>query len=406
MRIVAALVLLAGGCAGQDFTQRGFLDVRLFAFPQRAANDSSHAVGEALLRYEVSRVVWRGLRLHGNLDARTDTHHQTERSARLDWQERSLQRPAVSIRRVSAVYSRAGITTEIGKQFVRWGKTDILTPTDRFAPRDFLAVVDNDFFGIPAVRVMWERGPLTLDAVWQVRFTPSRAPLPNQRWTVVPEQARLLTIHDLGAVNPGGTAVGLRANYVGSGFDAAVSVYDGWNHLPLLEARVEAAPLVIGVRRIYPQLRMYGADGSVPLRWFSVKGETAWFRSATRAADEYVHYVVQLERTSGEWVFVGGYGGEHVAERRSSLRFAPDRGLTSAFLGRASYTIDVNRSVAFEAAVRRTGDGVWLRGEYSHALGQHWRATAGVTLIRGELTDFLGQYRRNSHADLAVRYSF
>jgi hypothetical protein len=406
VRAVAVLVLVGAAGAAQDFTQRGFLDVRLLAFPQTAPNDSSHAIADALFRYEASRAVLPALRLHGAFDARTDTHRQTERSARLDWQDRSTQRPAFSVRRLSAVYSRGGVTAELGKQFVRWGKTDILTPTDRFAARDFLAVVDNDFLAVPAARVTWERGPFTVDAVWQVRFTPSRTPLLNQRWTVIPEQARSIAIRDLGARHPGGSAIGVRVNYIGRGFDAAVSLYDGWNHLPLLEAGFSPAPLEIAVRRTYPQLRMYGADASVPLRWFVAKGETAWFRSATRTADEYVLYVIQLERTSGEWVFIGGYAGEHVTLRRNPLQFAPDRGLADAFLGRASYTIDVNRSVAFEAAVRENGDGVWVRGEYSQAIGQHWRATAGLTVIRGATTDFLGQYRRNSHASLALRYSF
>ena len=39
---------------------------------------------------------------------------------------------------------------EAGKQLIRWGKTDILNPTDRFAPRDFLTVLlvieDEDMF--------------------------------------------------------------------------------------------------------------------------------------------------------------------------------------------------------------------------------------------------------------------
>jgi hypothetical protein len=117
-------------------------------------------------------------------------------------------------------------------------------------------------------------------------------------------------------------------------------------------------------------------------------------------------YVVQLERMAGEWFFVGGYAGEAVTSSRNSLDFAPDRGLTGAFLGRAGYTIDANRSLAWEAALRDNGDGLWLKFEYSHALGQHWRATAGFTWIRGSPGDFLGQYRRNSHGSVALRYSF
>jgi hypothetical protein len=49
---------------------------------------------------------------------------------------------------------------------------------------------------------------------------------------------------------------------------------------------------------------------------------------------------------------------------------------------------------------------LYLKAEYSQALGQHWRATAGFALLRDDPTDFLGQYRRNSHAILTLRYSF
>jgi hypothetical protein len=151
---------------------------------------------------------------------------------------------------------------------------------------------------------------------------------------------------------------------------------------------------------------MYGADAAVPLRWFTVKGEAAWFTSSTPQADEYVQYVVQLERQKGEWFLVGGYAGEAVTVARNPFDFAPDRGLARAFLGRAGYTIDVNRSIAFEGAVRQNGDGAWLKFEYSQAFGQHWRATASFTVIRGAADDFLGQYRRNSQGILALRYSF
>ena len=109
---------------------------------------------------------------------------------------------------------------------------------------------------------------------------------------------------------------------------------------------------------------------------------------------------------TGEWFLVGGYAGEIVTEARRPLGFAPDRGLTRAFVGRAGYTIDARRSLSFEAALRQTGDGAWVRFEYSHLLGQHWRATAAAALVRGSSDDFLGQYRRNSHATLTIRYSF
>ena len=75
-------------------------------------------------------------------------------------------------------------------------------------------------------------------------------------------------------------------------------------------------------------------------------------------------------------------------------------------MGRSGYTIDANRSVAFEAAIRQNGAGTWARAEYSQMIGAHWRATVGASWIRGNQDDFLGQYRRNSHFTLAMRYSF
>jgi hypothetical protein len=75
-------------------------------------------------------------------------------------------------------------------------------------------------------------------------------------------------------------------------------------------------------------------------------------------------------------------------------------------LAHAQYTIDSNRSVALDAGVHQNGQGTWLRAEYSQTFGQHWRATAGFSWIRGDASDFLGQYHRNSFALLALRYSF
>ena len=144
----------------------------------------------------------------------------------------------------------------------------------------------------------------------------------------------------------------------------------------------------------------------MPMRWFTVKGEMAYVTSSSPATDEYVLYVVQVERQTGEWVFVGGYAGEAVTDRRAGLTFAPDRGMTKSVVGRASYTIDPNRSVAFETAIRQNLNGAYGRAEYSQAHGQHWRVTIAGVLIGGEPDDFLGQYRRNSHGSLVLRYSF
>ena len=116
--------------------------------------------------------------------------------------------------------------------------------------------------------------------------------------------------------------------------------------------------------------------------------------------------MLQLEKQRGEWVFLGGYAGEVATREGASISFAPDRGLSRSIVARASYTIDVNRRAEVETALRQNGDGLYAKAEYSQARGQHWRATVTGVVISGHSGDFLGQYHRNSHVALVLRYSF
>jgi hypothetical protein len=394
----------------QTYTHRGFIEGRGTLYPRRAENDRAHTIGEMLARYEGFLTPVKTLQIAGAVDLRTDTHHQVERDFSFSLLDRELKRPVVALRRFSSTFFKGPVTLELGKQFVRWGKTDILTPTDRFAPRDFLTVVDNEFIAVTAARLNIEKGENAVELVWSPRFTPSRIPLPDQRWAPPPAQLETpVTFRDTRRTLPRGSQYGLRWNYAGP-IELGVSLYRGFNHLPSFDAvPVGFLPTgpIVDVDVFHATMTMAGVEFAIPARLFTVKGEVAQFNSTDERADEYSLYVLQLERQSGEWIFVGGYAGEAITRRGSSEGvFAPDRGLTQTFLGRAGYTLDANRSLAFEAAVRQNGDGLWVKGEYSQALGQHWRVTLNVTGIAGNPGDFLGQYSRNYHGLLVVRYSF
>ena len=416
---VLLLALLA-----QNFDQRGFFENQTLFYPQTAPGDSGRVVNQDLFRWEASYKTGDWFKLSGSFDARTDSHRQVERELRLDADDRSIARPAFSLRQLSVTLHKDFVTAEIGRQFIRWGKTDILTPTDRFAPKDYLSsVVDSDFLGVAAARLTLTRGNDSLDLVWQPWFTPARTPLLNQRWTVLPPEASGIAIADAGARYPGGSAVGARWNHVATGYEYSLSYYRGHDYFPLLNSQwsftsnaisvsnsvtVPPPAVVQGtiqVQRYYPQMQMIGGDTAIQLPWVTVKGEAGYFTSSTSGAQDYALYVIQVERQIKEWSLVGGYAGDSVMSGPPLLaQFAPDRGFSRSFVGRASLTIDVNRSVTFETAVRAAGS--FLRAEYSQAFGQHWRVTPGIAWIRGDMTDFLGQYRRNSYATLAVRYSF
>jgi hypothetical protein len=410
---IVVIFVSARSAAAQTVTQRGFIEGSAFLFARPAPDDPTQAVGDMLVREEVFAKPASWVQFGVGVDVRANSHDQVDDRWRIDVGDRGTLRPRLSLRRATATIARGWFELDAGKQFIRWGKTDIVTPTDRFAPRDFLNVVDNEFLAVTGVRASARISSDSIEVAWVPRFTPSRIPLVDQRWTAVSEPPPPLTVVDRGAQLPSGSQAGVRWSHVGDLFEYAVLFFDGFNHLPSIDIAASPVPDVVQFTRVYPRIRMFGGDAAIPTRWFTLKGESAYFRRAEQSpplqapsADDYVLYVIQLERQSGEWMLVGGYAGEIVTERRAPLTFAPDRGMTRALVGRASYTIDTNRSAAFEGAVRQNGAGAYARAEYSQARGQHWRATLAAVAIAGRDDDFLGQYRRNSHAQLSLRYSY
>ena len=73
MRVILAVILTAAGCFAQSYTQRGFLETRGAFYPREAVNDSAHAVGEALFRYEGFYRPSQAFQIAGAVDFRTDT---------------------------------------------------------------------------------------------------------------------------------------------------------------------------------------------------------------------------------------------------------------------------------------------------------------------------------------------
>jgi hypothetical protein len=355
------------------------------------------------------------VQLAAGLDFRASSHDRVEDSWRVDFEDRSVRRPRLAVRRLAATIERGRLTVDVGKQFIRWGRTDILNPVDRFAPRDFLDVIDAPFLPVLAVRPTIQIGDERFEAVWTPQMTPSRIPLPGDRWFPLPQEIPVIpftaapitppVILDAGSLIPRGSQLGVRWNHTGTLIEASAMFFDGFNYLPGVDVRV-LSESAVELRRVYPELRAVGGDLALPLRWLTLKAEAAFFDSPPDVVDDYVLYVVEVERQVGEWSLIGGYVGEVVTKRSGPVGFAPDRGIAGSVLGRAAYTVDPQRTVALEGVVRQSGAGMYLRGEFSQALGSRWRLILSGVGLAGDESDFLGQYDTNSHVSATLRFNF
>jgi len=401
----AVLLLCSPAVSAQTVSRRGSIESHVVGFPQTTPTDTTQVVGDVLLREEGSVRPARWIQLAAGLGLRGDSHDRVEDHWRLDFEDRGVRRARASILRVSASLSAGAFSVEVGKQFIRWGRADVLNPTDRFAPHDYLDVVNPELLAVNGVRPSVQIGNSTLEAVWVPRLTPSRSPLFDQRWTVALPEAEGIRIIDKGAVFPRGSQHGVRWNHAGTRVEASLSYFDGYHHLPAFVVR-QPSPEVAEATRAYPALRSYGSDIAVPAGWLTVKGEVAYFTSPNDSTDEYVLYVVQLERQVGGWMLIGGYAGEAVARSRGTLSFSPDRGIARSIVGRAVHAVDPARTMLVELVVRQNGDGAYVKGEYSTLIARSWRLTMSAVGIGGEAHDFLGQYRRNSSGSIALRFSY
>src|SRR5262249_30894860 len=121
--LVLAMVFCAGAYASAgDFSQKGYFESYLRAFPQVTANDRGYVVADSLFRYEPSYTNKSKLSFFASIDAEIDSHHQVARDLEYSWWDRTERRSIFNVRRLSAIYRKQAVTVELGKQFIRWGK--------------------------------------------------------------------------------------------------------------------------------------------------------------------------------------------------------------------------------------------------------------------------------------------
>ena len=194
-----AILLWCSPLAAQVPWAPGFIETKGLLFPQETPNDTTQAVADLLWRQELIAKPTSWLQFVAGGDFRANTHDQVEDVWRVDWEDRGPRPPRISVRRLAATVTAGRLTLDLGKQFIRWARADVLNPIDRFAPRDYTNVIDTEFLPVIGGRATLQLGPETIEAVWLPQLTPSRMPLLTQRWSIVPAEAAGVSIIDLGS---------------------------------------------------------------------------------------------------------------------------------------------------------------------------------------------------------------
>jgi len=399
---------LVAACLAQSaaFEQGGFLENRALFYPRAGVTDQTQRIDELLLRWEARLRLSEGWRIFVGIDAQTDTHNQVERTWHLSWDDRGIARPDWALRTAFLQYTHGVFRLEAGKQVLHWGVMDLFPPTDRFAPRDYLSPSGSDYLGIWAARAVIDSGTHSLELIYGPRFTPSRAPLIGQRWVLLPPFSPLFTYRVDAPEYPGGPQLGLRYHEVRSPFEYSLYFYQGFQTLPSLPSQVNFLRRTVDYLPVYPQVRMLGADFTMPWRGLLWKAESSYETSASAYSHNIWTYEAQVEKSWDKLQLEGGYSGEFVTDDRDFAALAIDRSLRKSFTGKVVWTPTAKQSLSGEWYLRQTGAAFITRIVYSRRLADSLRASVGWNWITARKNDPIEPYSVNSFLSLQLRYSF
>lgn len=296
------------------------------------------------------------------------------------------------LREAYAYYSDNHWDVRAGRQIITWGVADALRLTDIISPMDYTEFLAQDYddirIPVGGLRVRFSREKWSMEAV--AIPVSSFFDLPTDAenpWSVGPIAIGAEPSHNAYNMEYGG-----RLAFFLSGIDFSFSALHTWNKQPVL---------CNGVGE-YRRMTMLGADVSVPMGKFVVRGEVAEYldelqTGGTRAAS--TNALLGIDWYAGnDWTLSAQYShkyvalGEHRNTALSTLRISKELLHNTLTLQTFAY-IDV------------TNGGIFNRLSADYALNDQIHAAIGYDYFHADGGMF-AIYNKNSELFFKLKYSF
>ncbi len=318
-------------------------------------------------------------------------------SANLIYNAILKDRSGFQLREAYAYYSDDHWDVRAGRQIITWGVADALRLTDVISPMDYTEFLAQDYddirIPVGSLRLRYSREKWSAEAV--AIPVSSFFDLPTDAenpWSVGPIPIGSEPKHRLCNMEYGG-----RLSFFLSGIDFSLSALHTWNK----------QPVICNGQAEYRRMTMLGADMSVPVGKFVVRGEVAEYldeaQTATgvnevpRAAS--TNALIGLDWYAGnDWSISAQYSHKYVAWGKhrntglSTLRISKELLHNTLTLQTFAY-IDV------------TNGGVFNRLSADYALNDQLHAILGYDLFHAD-SGMFAVYKKNSEFWIKLKYSF
>ena len=300
-------------------------------------------------------------------------------------------RSGLQLREAYAYYSDSHWDVRAGRQIITWGVADALRLTDIISPMDYTEFLAQDYddIRIPVgglrLRYSHEKWSAELVAIPVSSFFELPTDDKNP-WSIGPLPIGDEPSHKLYNMEYGG-----RLSFFLSGIDFSLSALHTWNKQPVF---------CNGVGE-YRRMTMLGADCSIPVGQFVVRGEFA----------EYLDEVQTFGRVAASNVLLGldWYAGNDwslSAQYAHKYVSSGDHRNTGLATLRISKEL-LHNTLALQtfAYVDVTNGGIYNRLSADYALNDQLHAMLGYDLFHADRGSF-AVYDNNSEVFVKLKYSF
>jgi hypothetical protein len=317
----------------------------------------------------------------------------------------------------------------VGKQLINWGTTDGMNPVNNINPIDYSDLLDTDDerIGVYGLRTQLFLNAFDIDLFWSPIPVTGKMPNLNSRWFPSAEMMGIpapllqsgvaLSINDNQPslnVNDGEIALRMRTQF--SGFDLALSYFNGYDHLPeyaLDASEMASATPQLVLQSEYRRLQVMGLEMMFTLpAGIGLRGESALFipEKGTTANDRYLQTVVGLDKNvsmgSCSLLLIAQYIGDFNIEGSEYAKFDVRHLFKNALTANAEWSLNNGWSFNFVGVYNMDSEDFYLNPELSYTTTTGIKLIARGNILEGPKESFFGSYTANDRVQVKVEYRF
>ncbi len=317
----------------------------------------------------------------------------------------------------------------LGKQFIFWGKTDWLNPTDNINPWDYKNItseIEDYRLPVTAIKGNYYLGDFNFEGVWILHFEPHKIPVE------IPKRMGSLRVENLGTVFPANklsnTEFALRISSKLLNIDYSFSFFHGYDKNPtfkfFLLPFVQGIPSYLQFQTTYEKIDIFGFDFVTTKDKFTFTGEAAYFSTQDKdGTDIYIknpnlYYVAGVNYAASDDLSLNfqfsqrilfKYDKSFEEQQWLNTTHQPhkvDEKTTSTVTGNIQYSFGSYTSLMLIGVLNLKDKDFFLLPVLKYSFADGVNISAGATWFGGPEGSPFGRAKKDSKAFLEVKYSF